>query len=104
MNLSIEELRKAPDGSNYEIGYRIVYVYNDHYYIGEYCKTIEGFMIGFAESNPIMDDDDIPEFVSIEDLLNRYLDEMSDIIGVSLYQVDGTCIQTKFREKNNIKA
>lgn len=103
MELLIEDLKKASDGSEYEIGYRIVYVYDDHYYIGEYCKTIEGFMIGFAESNPIMNDDDIPEFISTDDLLNRYLEEMNDIIGVSLYQIDGTCIQTKLREKNNIK-
>lgn len=103
MDLSIEELKKATDGSNYETGYRIVYTYNDHYSIGEYCKTIEGFMIGFAESSPIIDDDDIPEFISVEDLLNRYLDEMNDITGVSLYQIDGTCVQTILREKNNIK-
>jgi len=100
MDLSIEDLKKAPDGSNYETGYRIVYIYNDHYYIGEYCKTIQGFMFGFTESNPIMDDDDIPAFISTEDLLSRYLDEISDIIGVSLYQIDGTCLQTKFRKDN----
>lgn len=102
MELLIKDLKKSPDANEYETGYRIVYIYGDHYNIGEYCKTIEGFMIGFSESNPIMDDDDIPEFISIDDLLNRYLEDMNDIIGVSLYQIDGTCIQTKFRE-NNIK-
>ena len=103
MKLSIEELQKSPDGSVYETGYRIVYIYDNYYCVGEYCKTIEGFMIGFTESNPIIDDDDIPKFISIDDLLNRYLDEMCDIVGVSLYQTDGICIQTKFREKIKLK-
>lgn len=103
MKLSIEELQKAPDGSVYETGYRIVYIYDNYYCVGEYCKTIEGFMIGFTESNPIIYDDDIPKFISIGDLLKRYLDEMCDIVGVSLYKIDATCIQTKFREKNKIK-
>ena len=44
MKLSIEELQKAPDGSVYETGYRIVYIYDNYYCVGEYCKTIEGFI------------------------------------------------------------
>ena len=53
----------------YDYGYRIVYFYIDRYYIGEYCKSIEGFMIGFGDSDPIMEENDISKFVSNDDLL-----------------------------------
>ena len=37
-----------------------MYFYDDNNYeIGEYCKTIEGFMTGFKESDPIICEDDI---------------------------------------------
>lgn len=83
-------------------GYRIVYFKNDNeYIIGTYCQNIEGFMIDFA-NEPIMDDDDIPEFISIDDLLTRYLNMMSDIKSVAIYNIDGTCI-TKKNKNNSIK-
>ena len=80
------------DGNDYENGYRIVYFYDNNYKIGEYCKSIEGFMIGFAECDPIIDNDDIPKFISTADLLNRYLKEMNDVVSVAIYDVNGKCI------------
>mgnify|MGYP005761325899 FL=1 len=77
-------------------GYRIVYFYPDGtYYIGTYAKNIEDFMIEFCDYYPIMDDSDVPEFISVDDLLNKYLDKLSDISGVALYKIDGVCLQKK---------
>ena len=102
MNISPIELKENKSGKNYEEGYRIVYFYNDKYSIGEYCKTIEGFMVGFAETNPIFEDDDIPKFISIDDLLNRYLNDLKEITSVALYNVNGEYIASKDREKKLI--
>lgn len=54
-------------------------------------------MTGFKESDPIICEDDIPVFISINDLFNRYLNEITDIAAVALYKTDGTCIQKKAR-------
>lgn len=98
MEIVAKELQYNRHGMAYEDGYRIVYFYDDNNYeIGEYCKTVEGFMIGFAECDPIIDESDIPEFISVEDLLNRYLNEIDDIVAVALYKTDGTCLQKKTR-------
>lgn len=106
MNILTEELADAGNGKKYVEGYRIVYFENNNKYsIGAYCKTIEGFMIGFAESDPIIDDDDIPPFISVNDILERCLNLYNDINGVAIYKIDGTCIQKKYRNiaKHNIK-
>ena len=95
MEIIAKELQYNKHGIAYEDGYRIVYFYDDNYEIGEYCKTVEGFMIGFAECDPIIDEDDIPEFISVDDLLNRYLNEIDDIVAVALYKTDGTCLEKK---------
>lgn len=80
-------------------GYRIVYFENnDKYSIGAYCKNIEGFMMNFVESDPIIDEDDIPPFISIDDILDRCLNLYDDISGVAIYRVDGTCISKKNRK------
>ena len=80
-------------------GYRIIYFENDDKYsIGAYCKTIEGYMMDFVEYEPIIDDDDIPPFISIDDLLSRYLKSLKDISAVALYKIDGTCVQKKERQ------
>ena len=55
-------------------------------------------MIGFAECDPIIDTDDIPEFVSTADLLNRYLKEMNEVDAVAIYNVNGECIDKINRE------
>lgn len=95
MNISRYELIDEKYGD----GYRLVYFDNDKYFIGAYCKTIEGFMIGFAECDPIIDEDDIPPFVSIEDILDRCLDSMEDISAVAIYKTDGTCVEKKDRKQ-----
>lgn len=104
MDISPEKLIDAGNGKKYGEGYRIVYFENNNKYsIGAYCKTLEGFMIGFAECDPIIDEDDIPPFISIDDILERCLNLYNNITAVAIYKTDGTCIQKKERTKNNIK-
>ena len=43
-------------------------------------------MIDFVPFEPILDDDDIPPFVSAEDVLNRYLKLYDSISGVAIYK------------------
>ena len=96
MKISPEELIHKDFGE----GYRLIYFYGDEiYHVGEFCKTIEGFMIGFAECDPIIDEDDIPPFVSIEDILGRCLDSMKDISAVAIYKTDGTCVEKRDRKQ-----
>jgi len=104
MTLSADELRTfngTKDWYNeYGEGYRIVYFYPDNsYYIGAICKSIEGFMIEFCNEHPIMDENDIPVFISNEDLLSRYLNSLEDISSVAIYKTDGTCIDKKEKER-----
>lgn len=98
MDIDLKELKHNNSGNDYESGYRIVYFYDSQYKVGEYCKSIEGFMIGFAENDPIIDDDDIPKFVSTNDLLKRYLNDMKDVTSVAIYDVSGICIDKLNRE------
>ncbi len=101
MNIKSDELKRIDDNTSYDNGYRVVYFDDNNYYLGAYCKSIEGFMIGFADSDPILSEDDIPKFVSIDDLLSRFLNSMNDINKVAIYNVDGTCVEAK--EKNEIE-
>ena len=103
MIISSRELQHNKNGENFTSGYRIVYFYGSDYSVGEYCKTIEGFMIGFAKCDPIIDENDIPEFISIDDLLNRYLIEIKEITGVALYNVNGNLIKKLDRNKIEYK-
>lgn len=107
MNIPIEELTKFQ--GNYEWykkhgeGYRIVYFYSDNTYkIGTFCKNIEGFMMDFVEVEPIEDESDIPNFISIDDLLSRYLLDVQDACAVAIYKTDGTCVSEKSKD-NSIK-
>lgn len=63
-------------------------------------------MLDFVEIEPIEDESDIPTFISIDDLLNRYLLDVKDTITVAIYKTDGTCIQKKERKnrKSNSKS
>jgi len=102
MNIPIEELTKFQGGydwyKKHGEGYRIVYFYSDDtYYIGAFSKTIEGFMMNFCDIYPIEDESDIPVFTSNDDLLNRYLNELSDVSAVAIYKTDGTCLEKKER-------
>ena len=90
--IDINDLKYNKNNEEYNEGYRIVYFYEDgSYSVGEYCKTIEGFMVGFAPS-PIMDESEIPPFVSNEDLLNRCLEYDKNAVGAAIYNVDGELI------------
>ncbi len=102
MNIPIEELKYNEPGIEYPDGYRIVCFYKDYYSIGAYCKTIEGFMIGLSEFDPIIDESDIPNFISIDDILNRYLKLLPDTHSVAIYKTDGTCVAKKARTKGKI--
>ena len=92
-----KDLQQNNSGKNYDSGYRIVYFLEDGYDVGEYCSTIEGFIIGCTESNPIIDEDDIPKFISTNDLLNRYLNEVDDVLGVGIYSISGECVNKMYR-------
>ena len=70
----------------------------NYYKVGEYCKTIDGFMIGFAKCDPIIDDD-VPKFISTNDLLYRYLKDVKGTNSVAIYDVNGTCIDKVYRKK-----
>lgn len=103
MEILTNELIDNGNGGKYEDGYRLVYFNEDSYTIGAYCKTIEGFMIGLADCDPIIDESDIPPFISNDDLLNRCLGLLPSATSVAIYSTNGTCIQRKFRKKNNTK-
>lgn len=97
-----EKLIDAGCGKKYDEGYRIVYFEKDNKYsLGAYCKTIEGFMIGFADCDPIIYEDDIPSFTSVDDILNRSLNLYDDVIRVSIYKTDGMLVATKERKNLN---
>lgn len=84
-------------------GYRLVYFYpNGKYYVGTYAKKIEDFMIEFCDSYPIMDDDDIPKFKSVDDILHRCLINIKNINAVAIYDVNGNLIEKKEKTKNKI--
>lgn len=102
MNISADELKKFQSTNDwYERhgdGYRIVYFYpNGSYYIGAYSKTIEGFMINFCDVYPIEDESDIPQFISNDNLLDKYLTELNDISAVVIYKTDGCLVAKKDR-------
>lgn len=102
----IDDLKYKSDfGTNYSKyheGYRIVYFYPDNTYnVGTFCECIEGFMMDFVEVEPIMDDEEIPSFISIDDMLERYLADMKNITAVAIYKTDGTCIEIKERKNKN---
>lgn len=86
-------------------GFRIVYLYNDGTYkLGVGAKNIEDFMKEFTPYEPIDELCEIPPFISVEDLLNRFLIDCPSVDGIALYKVDGTLIEEKFRSKINIKS
>ena len=97
MTVNIKDLQHNNSGEDYTSGYRIVYFFDNGYDVGEYCSTIEGFMISFTGCDPIMDGDEIPKFTTNNELLIRYLNEVHDIIGVGIYSIDGKCIDKIYK-------
>ncbi len=105
MNIPVEELKyKSEYGINYgeyQEGYRIVIFFPDNSYkVQTFSGCIEGFMIDFVEVEPIEDESDIPPFISIDDLLSRYLNDLKDISAVAIYKVDGTLVAIKDRNSS----
>ena len=104
MNIPINELRTfkgTMDWYNeHGEGYRIVYFYpNGDYYVGPICKTIEGFMLDFCDEYPIVDEEDIPEFKSNDDLLSRYLNKLDAVSRIGIYKTDVILIESKKKNK-----
>lgn len=83
MDVDVEKLKYNKCGLKYTDGYRIVYFYD------WLCRI-----------SPIIDEEDIPKFISIDDLLDRYLSDIKDANKVAIYKIDGTCISKKSR--NNL--
>lgn len=83
---------------SYDEGYRLVSFYDNKYHVGDYSKTLEGFMRGLADYAPLIDEHDIPKFKSIDDILERTLKLSPTIDGVALYKIDGTCLASKTRD------
>ena len=59
-------------------------------------------MLGFSTQEPIYDENDIPKFISNDDLLNRCLNILPNAIKVDIYKTDGNCISIK--ERTNLKS
>lgn len=53
--------------------------------------------MNFCDVYPIEDESDIPEFISNDDLLDKYLNKLNDVSAVAIYKTDGTCLQNKTR-------
>lgn len=107
-NISKEELRKFNDNYNWYNengeGYRIVYLYeNDNYKLGPIAKKIENFMLDFSDIYPINDENDILKFISIDNLLDCYLNDLQEINEVAIYKTDGELIKSKKRVSLDIK-
>lgn len=103
MNISVNELKKHiglyGEESEYVDGYRVVFIYPDgNYVIGAYSPTIEGFMQSFIKHEPIENGNDIPIFISIDDLLNRYLNSSQNYYEVAIYHTNGNLIAKKRKE------
>lgn len=61
-----------------------------------YSKTIEGFMLGLSDRDPMIDELDIPKFISVDGLLKKSLEGLpANIVGVMLYKTDGTFVAQK---------
>lgn len=56
-------------------------------------------MLGFSDIDPIIDLEDVPKFISIEDILERSLAMFPDVSKVAIYKTDGTLVAMKDREK-----
>ena len=51
--------------------------------------------MNFCDVYPIEDESDIPEFISNDDLLNKYLNKLNDVSAVAIYKTDSTFLQKK---------
>lgn len=56
-----------------------------------------------SKTEPIEDDTDIPKFISIADLLERYLKDLPNVVEVAIYITYGTSIESKRRDNNYLE-
>lgn len=89
-----DDLKKCGDNIH-EDGYRVVFFYKDRYQIGSWVSDIKNFMYDFVRVAPIESDDDVPEFISTDDILNRWIDKDEKLVKVAIYSVDGNLIEEK---------
>lgn len=52
-------------------------------------------MYDFVEVEPIDNDDDIPKFISTDDILERWIKKDKKVTKVAIYSIDGKLIQEK---------
>lgn len=95
-NVDINELQSL-NGKKIKSGYRIVYFYEDYYKIGSYAIEHKYFMEDFIEGDFDKIDLFISDFISNEDLLQRYLENKPEIIAVAIYNIDGNLVLKKER-------
>lgn len=89
-----EELIYDYDVDCFIDGYRVVYFYDDNNYsIGSFSTEIENFINDFySDENSYSN-----EFVSLDDLLKNYLNDLPEINSVAIYKTDGTLVRKKSR-------
>lgn len=96
--VNIDDLKKC--GKNiYDVGYRVVFFYEDKYQVGSWVSDIENFMYDFVEVSPIENDEDIPKFIAIDDILDRWIKRDEKLIKVAIYSIDGKLIKEKINSK-----
>ena len=97
MEVKKEELNKFKTYVTYDDGYRVVYYYEKYHEVpkGLYAKKIEDFMTFFQEN------DVVPKFKSLDDILGRFLDLNLDALGVAIYSINQECMAKKI--KDNVK-
>lgn len=98
--INVDDLRKCGN-SIYDDGYRLVYFYDDTYRVGCWVSDIKNFMYEFVEVAPIESDDDIPKFISIDDILNRCIRRDEKLIKVAIYTVSGELIKEREASKED---
>lgn len=94
--VNIDDLKKCGK-STYDRGYRVVFFYEDKYQVGSWVSDIENFMYDFVKVEPIENDKDIPKFISIDDILDRWIKEDKRLTKVAIYSVKGKLIQEKIK-------
>lgn len=92
--MNINDLKKCGE-SIYNVEYRVVFFYEDKYQVGSWVSDIENFMYDFVEVAPLESDEDIPKFISIDDILDRWLKRDKKLIKVAIYSIEGELIKEK---------
>ncbi len=81
------------DDLNCESGFTLVYFYEEYIIIGEHASNFENFMYSFCESYPV--NDNVPDFVSLDDILNRAFLIHNDCKKIAIYDSNARVICEK---------